>query len=83
MEATIDGKKASAFTLDQPLELRFKNNLIRISFPDCPKDIWGQFMQRNRRTQLISENYQNFDGHLYFREIKALEKPFQLLLEIL
>ncbi len=83
MEATIDGKKASAFTLDQPIELRFKNNLIRISFPGCPKDIWGQFMQRNRRTQLISENYQTFDGHLYFREIKALEQPFQVLLELL
>lgn len=83
MEATIDGQKASSFTLDHPLELHFKSNLIRISFPDCPKNIWGQLMQRNRRTQLICEDYQTFDGHLYFREIKALEQPFQILLELL
>ncbi|MCH9634613.1 MAG: hypothetical protein S4CHLAM7_13660 [Chlamydiae bacterium] len=81
-QISIEGKKATTFPLNKPMQILFNKYTISFSFPDEPKNIWGQILQSNRRTQLLTDDFQTFDTELYFRELKSLDTPFRILLSI-
>ena len=81
-EILIQGEKATAFRLDQSLTVHFEAHTLTLSFPNSPKEVWGQLLQSNRRSQIIDQDNQVHDTHLYFRQLKALDRPFDIEVEI-
>lgn len=84
-EVTTNNKKASMFSLSDPIILQSTDLKLKLSFPNSTPErgIWGQLMRQDRQSQMINQSTLSYDGHLYFRKTQKNDTgPFQIQIEI-
>lgn len=70
----VEGKKATAFTIEQKISLKVGDHLIACSFSKQSGDsqFFGHILQGNRPTQLIDDNF--YDHEVCLRTVHGVEK---------
>ncbi|MCH9632301.1 MAG: hypothetical protein S4CHLAM6_06330 [Chlamydiae bacterium] len=86
VEIVSNNNKAAMFDLSSPLEFKYENLKVLMTFPNLEpnRGIHGQLLRDNRRSQMVKSFNHTYDWHLYFRKTKSGDKaPFQIQLELI